>query len=177
MDEFSLSYAIPDARRFVKNRKELADSLGCSLRTLAYWKNSFDDFPEAEQNGLYRLERFHTWLDLHRKKGDILAGNNETDDPADDSVSLSSAAKDADLRYREFRAKKMEREFHILEEKYVPKDAVAEAWKEGARKLFLIAISVLGDEFRLFGLDAVSANVRAESAMNEIFKRYGTSTN
>ena len=176
MQDFSLDYASTDARVYVKNQTELAEALGVSRRTLIRYANLFDDFPRTAQNGLYRVENFKKWLAEKIACGEIVPADDAGDDADDDlprsSDSVRNRIREADLRYRELRAKKAERELAILEGKFIAVETVEKSWTEAAAKIFALIVAKASDVFISDGVAAVDANVRAETLANEIFRNF-----
>lgn len=174
MNDFSLEFSEADSRRFVKNQTELAEAIGVTRRSLARWRNRFGDFPLPGQNGLYRVEVFRDWLKLKTDAGEIsLDGEDADADDLDGSAdSVRNRIREADLRYRELRAKKAERELAILEGKFIAVETVEKSWTEAAAKIFSLIVAKASDAFISDGVAAVDANVRAEALANEIFRNF-----
>lgn len=178
MAPFSLEFSDADSRVFVKNQSELADSLDVSRRSLARWLKKYGDFPRPEANGLYRVALFREWLKEKTLSGEITLDADSDDDDSVLALSDSSVGETkariaaADLRYREMRAKKAEREFEILDGKFIDAGEVEKRWSSAAAKLFALSVAKVSAALVDDGADAVAANMRAESIVNAVFRDF-----
>lgn len=183
---FQLNYTSPDGTKWVKNMRDLAAVLGVGRDSLQRWRRVYDDFPSADAAGRYNVERFRTWMDLAKADGRIVSKEDGHEygieempvgAPVEDQLlfkelggGLSARIKIADLKYRQFRAKKAEREFHILEKKYISVTDVSAAWEHAAGRIFQMIIAKASTALVNAGLSALDANNVAENVANEIFE-------
>lgn len=184
--KFQLNYTSADGTKWVKNMRDLAAVLGVGRDSLQRWRRVYDDFPSADAAGRYNIERFRTWMDLARADGRIVSKEDGVEcgieelpvgAPKDEQLlfkelggGLSARIKIADLKYRQFRAKKAEREFHILEKKYISVTDVSAAWEQAAGRIFQMIIAKASTALVNAGLSALDANNVAENVANEIFE-------
>lgn len=184
--KFQLNYTSSDGTKWVKNMRDLAAVLGVGRDSLQRWRRVYDDFPSADAAGRYNVERFRTWMDLARADGRIVSREDGQDYGIEEMPinaseedrllfkelggGLSARIKIADLKYRQFRAKKAEREFHILEKKYISATDVSAAWEQAAGRIFQMIVAKASTALVNAGLSALDANNVAENVANEVFE-------
>lgn len=184
--KFQLNYTSSDGTKWVKNMRDLAAVLGVGRDSLQRWRRVYDDFPSADAAGRYNVERFRTWMDLARADGRIVSKEDGQDYGIEEMPinaseedrllfkelggGLSARIKIADLKYRQFRAKKAEREFHILEKKYISATDVSAAWEQAAGRIFQMIIAKASTALVNAGMSALDANNVAENVANEVFE-------